>query len=80
MEERVSTTTAVDLLQISDIQIERAVADRLVRDLHAVLYIQKDQVFWYHTSFPDFMADTGRSSFTFSGQTCQYTVPQTQQQ
>ena len=32
-------------------------------DLHAVLYTQNDQVFWYHASFPDFIFDTARSNF-----------------
>ncbi len=27
----------------------------VLRDLHAVLYTQNEQVFWYHASFPDFI-------------------------
>ena len=30
-------------------------ARAVLHDLHAVLYIQDDQVFWYHASFPNFI-------------------------
>ena len=35
----------------------------VLRDLHAVLYTQDDRVFWYHSSFPDFIFSYPRSSF-----------------
>ena len=38
-------------------------AKAVLRDLHAVLYTQDDQVFWYHASFPDFIFTQARSNF-----------------
>ena len=38
-------------------------ARAVLRDLHAVLYTQDDQVFWYHASFPDFIFSQARSNF-----------------
>ncbi|KIM41200.1 hypothetical protein M413DRAFT_27599 [Hebeloma cylindrosporum] len=35
----------------------------VLSDLHAVLYTQDDQVFWYHASFRDFIFTQGRSNF-----------------
>ena len=38
-------------------------AKAVLNDLHAVLYTQGDQVFWYHKSFPDFIFSQARSNF-----------------
>ena len=38
-------------------------AEAVLRDLHAVLYIQDDRVFWYHNSFPDFVFTKPRTLF-----------------
>jgi len=57
--ERTSTSTVAALLMEGDDEATRAVAE----DLHAVLYIQDDHVFWYHASFPDFIFDPARSNF-----------------
>ena len=35
----------------------------IVKDLHAVLYLKDDCVFWYHASFPDFIFGQARSKF-----------------
>ena len=40
-------------------------AEAVLHDLHAVLYTQDDQVFWYHASFPDFIFTQARSDFHF---------------
>jgi len=58
MAERTSTSVVAALL-VEDDEVTRAVAE----DLHAVLYIQDDRVFWYHASFPDFIFDPARSNF-----------------
>jgi hypothetical protein len=63
--ERTSTSIAAALVAEGDDDIALAVAE----GLHAVLYTQGDRVFWYHSSFPDFIFDPLRSdfdSFTFS--------------
>ena len=57
--ERTSTSIVAALVLDGDDDTARAV----LRDLHAVLYTQDDQVFWYHSSFPDFIFDQARSSF-----------------
>ena len=61
-QERVSTSVAAALHPNSgDI---RDVADVTVRELHAVLYFKDGCVFWYHSSFPDFIFTQTRSKFT----------------
>ena len=63
-QERVSTSVAAALHPNSgDIDI-REVADVIVRDLHAVLYFKDGCIFWYHSSFPDFIFTQTRSKFT----------------
>ena len=57
--ERTSTSIVAALVLDGDDEAARAV----LRDLHAVLYTQDDRVFWYHTSFPDFIFTPARSSF-----------------
>jgi len=42
---------------------EEEVVIAVVEELHAVLYTQGDRVFWYHSSFPDFIFDPARSNF-----------------
>ena len=56
--ERTSTSTVAALIEEDD-----DAARAIVEDLHAVLYTQDDCVFWYHTSFPDFIFDSARSNF-----------------
>jgi NACHT domain len=63
-EERVSTSVAAQLLCDSSDMVGRA--NQVVRDLHAVLYINGGKVFWYHASFPDFIFSQARSRFTIS--------------
>jgi hypothetical protein len=60
--ERVSTSVAAGLLSDSSDMVERA--NLVVSDLHAVLYVNDGKVFWYHTSFPDFIFNQSRSRFT----------------
>ena len=60
-EERVSTPVAGRLA--SDLASTEELAKVVVDDLHAVLYLKGDRVFWYHASFPDFMFDRDRSKF-----------------
>ena len=57
--ERTSTSIVAALVLDGDDDTARAV----LRDLHAVLYTQDDRVFWYHSSFPDFIFDQARSTF-----------------
>jgi hypothetical protein len=57
--ERTSTSIAAALVAEGDDDVALAVAE----DLHAVLYTQGDRVYWYHTSFPDFIFDRARSNF-----------------
>jgi len=58
-QERVSTSVAGELL--SDDPDMAEVVDLVVDELHAVLYIKEDRVFWYHASFPDFIFSQARS-------------------
>ena len=57
--EPTSTSIVAALVLDCDDEAARAV----LRDLHAVLYTQDNQVFWYHTSFPDFIFSEERSNF-----------------
>ena len=57
--ERTTASTVATL--IPDCDDETAVA--VLHDLHAVLYVQDDRVFWYHASFPDFIFTQARSNF-----------------
>ena len=47
------------LIPDGDDETTRAV----LHDLHAVLYTQDNQVFWYHASFPDFIFTQAWSNF-----------------
>ena len=60
--ERTSASIAAALVPDGDDEAARAV----LRDLHAVLYAQDNQVFWYHASFPDFIFTQARSNFRIS--------------
>ena len=55
------TTASIAAALVLDGNDEAAKA--VLRDLHAVLYTQNDQVFWYHASFPDFIFTPARSNF-----------------
>ena len=57
--ERTSASIVAALVPDGDDEAARAV----LRDLHAVLYTQDNQVFWYHASFPDFIFTQARSNF-----------------
>jgi hypothetical protein len=57
--ERTSTSVVAALVAEGHDDIAKAVT----QDLHAVLYIQGDRVFWYHASFPDFIFNPSRSNF-----------------
>ena len=57
--ERTSASIVAALVLDGDDKTARAV----LCDLHAVLYTQDDKVFWYHSSFPDFIFTQGRSNF-----------------
>ena len=59
--ERISASVAATLLE-TDIEV----ASIILGNLHAVLYVQDDKVFWYHASFPDFIFNRDCSNFTFS--------------
>lgn len=54
-----TSTSVVAALVAEEEEIAQAVAE----DLHAVLYIQGNCVFWHHASFPDFIFDPARSNF-----------------
>ena len=54
-----STSTIAALIVDNDNEVTKAIVDKL----HAVLYSQDNQVFWYHASFPDFIFDPAQSGF-----------------
>jgi hypothetical protein len=56
--ERTSTSVVADLLFTSDYT---DVAEKLLSDLHAVLYCEHGRVLTYHKSFSDFILDEDRS-------------------
>ena len=56
--ERTSASVVADLLFTSDYT---DVAEKLLSDLHAVLYREQGRVLAYHKSFLDFILDKGRS-------------------
>ena len=56
--ERTSTSVVADLLFTSDYT---DVAEKLLSDLHAVLYCENGRVLTYHKSFSDFILDQDRS-------------------
>jgi hypothetical protein len=58
---RESPSTIAAIVGDADDSITQLVVD----SLHAVIYLQKDgRIFWYHTSFPDFIFDSTRSRFS----------------
>ena len=57
--ERTSASIVAALVPDGD---EKA-AQAVLHDLHAVLYMQDDRVFWYHASFPDFIFTQSWSNF-----------------
>ena len=59
--ERTSTSIVANLVFTSDADSFTKLADTVLAQLHAVLYTQHDQVFWYHKSFPEFLFDRDRS-------------------
>jgi len=59
-EERVSTSVAGRLADVADSQMANVVVD----ELYAVLYVKDDRVLSYHASFPDFMFAQERSRFS----------------
>lgn len=69
-EERVSTSTACKLSDLTDVKMAKTV----VEELHAVLYVNEDRVLWYHASFPDFMFNQARSRFSIPGETAHHDV------
>jgi hypothetical protein len=58
-EERVSTSVAGRLSDLANAEMAKMVVD----ELHAVLYVNDDRIFWYHASFPDFVFTQARSKF-----------------
>lgn len=42
-------------------------AEQVLSELHAVLYVKDNQVFWYHASFLDFIFTAPRSNFNLNG-------------
>ena len=59
--ERTSTSIVANLVSASDVDSFTKLVDTVIARLHAVLYTQHDQVFWYHKSFPDFLFNPDRS-------------------
>jgi len=59
--ERTSTSIVANLVSASDADSFTKVVDTVLAQLHAVLYIQHNQVLWYHKSFPDFLFARDRS-------------------
>ena len=69
--ERTSTSVVADLLFTSDYN---DVADKLLSDLHAVLYREHGRVVAYHKSFSDFIFDQGRSGIFWCNQPMHHRV------
>ena len=69
--EQTSTSVVADLLFTSDCN---DIADKLLSDLHAVLYRQHGQVLAYHESFSDFIFDQGRSGIFWCNQAMHHRV------
>ena len=65
--ERTSASLVGALVSDGDDKLECARAESVLCVLHAVLYTQDDQVFWYHPSFPDFIFTKARSNFSMGG-------------
>ena len=63
--EQTSTSVVADLLFTSDYN---DVADKLLSDLHSVLYRKHGQVLAYHKSFSDFIFDQDRSGIFWCNQ------------
>lgn len=61
--ERTSPQTIARLVPDGDADAVEAI----LLKLHAVLYVQDNQVFWYHSSFPDFIFTESRSNFSLDG-------------
>ncbi|KAG6867426.1 hypothetical protein C0993_002900, partial [Termitomyces sp. T159_Od127] len=70
-EERISTLTAATLNDCKDMDQARSV----VKKLHAVLFVKDDCVFWYHSSFPDFIFEQVRSKVTVQGKIMDIFLP-----
>ena len=70
--ERTSTGVAVGLLNgpnaTEEPTFDAAEAEDLVRRLHAVLYVQRGQVLWFHKSFPDFIFSQDHSKTFYCDQ------------
>ncbi|KAJ7936613.1 hypothetical protein B0H13DRAFT_1946589 [Mycena leptocephala] len=58
--EPTSTSIIVQLLPT----VTTELVELVVGELHAVLNMKDGAIFWYHTSFPDFIFDTARSRFS----------------
>jgi hypothetical protein len=59
--ERTSTSIVAALVAEEDHDMAVAV----VEELHAVLYTQRERVFWYHASFPDFIFGSNFDNLAF---------------
>ena len=69
--ERTSTSIVADLLFTSDYN---DVADKLLSDLHTVLYRKHGRVLAYHKSFSDFIFDENRSGIFWCNQAMHHRV------
>ena len=69
--ERTSASVVAGLLFTSDYA---DVAEKLLSDLHAVLYREHGQVLAYHKSFSDFIFDQGRSGIFWCNQAMHHRV------
>ena len=58
-QERVSASVAGELHSDDPDMVE--LVELVVNELHAVVYVKEDRVFWYHASFPDFIFSQARS-------------------
>lgn len=76
--ERSSPSTISALLREYGADLEIVVS--VLEDLHSVLYMQNDAIYWYHASFPDFIFDQYRSNFTLHGKTLSFACNENTQQ
>ena len=65
--ERTSASMVCALVSDGGGKLECAGAESVLRNLHSVLHTQDERVFWYHSSFPDFIFTEARLNFYMGG-------------
>ncbi|KAG6867473.1 hypothetical protein C0993_002343 [Termitomyces sp. T159_Od127] len=63
-EERISTVIAAELLTSDDNNDMKECSRTFIQELYSVLYVKEGNIFWYHSSFPDFIFSSERFNVT----------------